>query len=50
MISATADAGARWPDGILDRLQHAVLQHRLLAANFLQGQFAALVVKLLETA
>jgi hypothetical protein len=37
-------------DGILDRLQHAVLQRRLLAADFLQGQFAALVVKLLETA
>src|SRR6516164_4572576 len=35
-------------DGILDLLRHAVLQYRLLAADFLQGQFAALVVELLE--
>ena len=35
-------------DGILDLLRHAVLQHRLLAADFLQGSFAALVVELLE--
>jgi hypothetical protein len=35
-------------DGVLDLLRHAVLQHRLLAADFLQGQFAALLVKLLE--
>ena len=34
--------------GILDLLRHAVLQHRLLAADFLQGQFAVLVVELLE--
>ena len=33
-------------DGILDLLRHAVLQHRLLAADFLQGQFAALVIQL----
>src|SRR5262245_15426991 len=35
-------------DGSLDLLRHAVLQHRLLAADFLQPQFAALVVELLE--
>src|SRR5262249_10163283 len=35
-------------DGILDLLRHAVLQHRLLAAAFLQGPFAALLVELLE--
>src|SRR5262249_2789674 len=35
-------------DGSLDLLRHAVLQHRLLAADFLQRQFAALVVELLE--
>src|SRR5262249_55365971 len=35
-------------DGILDHLRHAVLQYRLLAADFLRGQFAALVVELLE--
>jgi hypothetical protein len=35
-------------DGILDLLWHAVLQHRLLAADFLQRQFAALVVGLFE--
>src|SRR5262249_38198504 len=35
-------------DGVLDLLRHAVLQHWLLAADFLQGQFAALVVELLE--
>src|SRR5262249_34147756 len=35
-------------DGILDLLRHAVLQHRFLAADFLQGQFAALVIELLE--
>src|SRR5262249_56154950 len=35
-------------DGILDLLRHAVLQHRLLAADFLQGSFAALVAELLE--
>ena len=35
-------------DGVLDLLRHAVLQHRLLAADFLQAQFAALVVELLE--
>src|SRR5256884_2158041 len=35
-------------DAILDLLRHAVLQHRLLAADFLQGQFAALIVELLE--
>src|SRR5262245_43272193 len=35
-------------DSILDLLRHAVLQHRLLATDFLQGQFAALVVELLE--
>src|SRR5512133_1153977 len=35
-------------DGILDLLRHAVLQHRLLAADLLQSQFAALVVELLE--
>src|SRR5262249_10796368 len=33
---------------ILGLLRHAVLQHRLLATDFLQGQFAALVVELLE--
>jgi len=31
-------------DGVLYLLWHAVLQHRLLAADFLQRQFAALVV------
>ena len=35
-------------DGILDLGRHAVLQHWLLAADLLQRQFAALVVKLLE--
>src|SRR5947208_16333883 len=35
-------------DGVLDLLRHAVLQHWLLAADFLQAQFAALVVELLE--
>src|SRR5262245_43534034 len=35
-------------DGILDLLRHAVLQHRFLAADFLQRQFATLVVELLE--
>src|SRR5262245_20071078 len=35
-------------DVVLDLLRHAVLQHWLLAADFLQGQFAALVVELLE--
>src|SRR5262249_21187687 len=35
-------------DGILDLVRHAVLQHRFLAADFLQGQFAALVIELLE--
>src|SRR6266404_2407492 len=35
-------------DGILDLLWHAVLQHRLLAADFLQRQFATLVVGLFE--
>src|SRR5262245_1194572 len=35
-------------DSILGLLRHAVLQHRLLATDFLQGQFAALVVELLE--
>src|SRR3989475_10061743 len=33
-------------DGVLDLLRHAVLQHWLLAADFLQSQFAALVVEL----
>src|SRR5262249_40952971 len=35
-------------DGVFDLLRHAVLQHRLLAADFLQRQFAALVVQLLK--
>src|SRR4051812_20682729 len=35
-------------DGVLDLLRHAILQHWLLAADFLQSQFAALVVELLE--
>src|SRR5262249_9643875 len=35
-------------DSILGLLRHAVLQHRLLATDFLQGQFAALLVELLE--
>jgi hypothetical protein len=35
-------------DCILDLLRHAILQHWLLAADFLQSQFAALVVKLIE--
>jgi hypothetical protein len=35
-------------DGFLNLLRHAVLQHRLLAADFLQGQFAGLVVELLN--
>src|SRR5437660_5396949 len=34
-------------DGVLDLLRHAVLQHWLLAADFLQSQFAALVVELI---
>ena len=34
--------------GVLDLLRHAILQHWLLAADFLQSQVAALVVKLLE--
>ena len=35
-------------NGVLDRLRHAVLQHWLLAADLLQSQFAAWLVKLLE--
>src|SRR5262249_31513015 len=35
-------------DSILGLLRHAVLQHRLLATDFLQGQSAALLVELLE--
>ena len=35
-------------DGILYLLRHAVLQHRLHAADLLQRQFAALLVELLE--
>src|SRR5262249_44207398 len=33
---------------MVDLLQHAVLQYRLLAADLLQGHFAAVVVELLE--
>src|SRR5262249_13088782 len=35
-------------DGVLDLLRHAVLQYRLLPADFLQGQFTALLLELLE--
>src|SRR5262249_5441232 len=35
-------------DGVFDLLRHAVLQNRLLAADFLQRQFASLVVQLLK--
>ena len=35
-------------DGVFDLLRHAVLQHRLLAADLLQRQLAAFVVELLE--
>src|SRR5262249_42554956 len=35
-------------DGVFDLLRHAVLQHRLLAADLLQRQFAALLVQLLK--
>jgi hypothetical protein len=35
-------------DGILDFLRHAVLQHRLLAADLGQRQLPAFVVELLE--
>src|SRR5262249_60983390 len=41
--------GGKSYDGVFDILRHAVLQHRLLAADLLQGQLAAFVVKLLET-
>ena len=35
-------------DGVLDILRRAVLQHRLLSANLLQGKLAAFVVEFLE--
>ena len=35
-------------DSVLDLLRYTILQDRLLAADFLQRQFAALVVELLE--
>src|SRR5262249_15613141 len=35
-------------NGVLDLLRHPILEHRLLAADLLQRQFAAFVVKLLE--
>jgi hypothetical protein len=35
-------------DGIFDFLRHAVLENRLLAADLLQCQLAALIVQLLE--
>jgi hypothetical protein len=35
-------------DGVLNLLRHAVLQHRLLAADLLQRQLATLVVEFLE--
>jgi hypothetical protein len=35
-------------DGVFDVLRHAVLQHRLLAADLLQCQLATFVVELLE--
>jgi hypothetical protein len=35
-------------DGIFDLLRHAVLQHRLLAADLLQRQLTTLVVQFLE--
>ena len=35
-------------DGAFNLLRHAVFQHRLLAADLGQGEFAALVVELLE--
>src|SRR5215475_5514246 len=39
---------SQFNDGVLDLLRHPVLQHRLLAADLLQRQLAALVLKLLE--
>ena len=36
-------------NGVFNVLRHAVLQHRLLAADLLQRQIAAFVVQLLET-
>ena len=42
-------AGVTTASSISDLLWHAVLQHRLLAADFLQGQFAALVVEFFES-
>src|SRR4029079_10719881 len=41
---------AQWPapHGVLDVLRDAILQHRFLAADFLQRQFAAFVVQFLE--
>jgi hypothetical protein len=35
-------------DGVFDLLRHTVLRHRLLAADLLQSEFAALLVELLE--
>ena len=36
-------------NGLLDLLGHPILQHRLLAADLLQRQLAALIVQLFET-